>query len=243
MTVQDAETDMRPTRLRCERLHEAPLIHAADPLLSWGLIAEGRNRSQSACQVHVDRMDRSGDPVEVWDSGKLTSVAQEVAYAGEKLETRERYRWKVRVWDEAERVGPWSVTSTWEMGLSHGRWDALWIEGAPPRKASPPTGRSYDAQLSAVNGPVLLRRSFSLERDVVRAIVYVTACGLYRLHLNGTRVSDRELAPGWTDYAQRIQYHAYDITDELREGENVFGAVIADGWYCGYFGYDPQEGR
>ena len=59
--------------------------------------------------------------------------------------------------------------------------------------------------------------------------------------LNGTRVGDAVLAPGWTDYRKRIEYAAHDVTELLREGENVLGAILGDGWYAGFVGFDPRR--
>ena len=73
------------------------------------------------------------------------------------------------------------------------------------------------------------------------ARLYVTALGLYEARLNGQRVGDAVLAPGWTDYAQRIPYQTYDVTGLLRTGDNVLGAIAADGWACGFFGFDAKK--
>ena len=59
--------------------------------------------------------------------------------------------------------------------------------------------------------------------------------------LNGARVGDAVLAPGWTDYARRVPYQAYDVTGSLREGENALGALLADGWYAGFVGFDAER--
>lgn len=88
-----------------------------------------------------------------------------------------------------------------------------------------------------------LRKSFSLARPVRRARVYATALGLYELRLNGRRVGDDLLTPGWTDYHTRVPYQTYDVTDRLRPGENVLGIVLADGWYAGYVGWGQQRGH
>jgi hypothetical protein len=78
----------------------------------------------------------------------------------------------------------------------------------------------------------MLRNSFTLSKPVRRAMVYVTSQGAYELHLNGNRVGDQILAPGWTDYRKRVLYQAYDITALLNAGgENIVGAIIGDGWY------------
>ena len=80
----------------------------------------------------------------------------------------------------------------------------------------------------------LLRKDFDLaDKEVARARVYASARGIYELRLNGERVGDKELAPGWTDYRKRIDYQTYDVTDQVRAGGNVFGAEVASGWYTG----------
>jgi len=71
---------------------------------------------------------------------------------------------------------------------------------------------------------------------VVRATAYVSALGVYELRLNGQRVGDQILAPEWTDYHQKVQYQAYDVTGLLHEGDNAVGALLGDGWYAGRLG-------
>lgn len=82
----------------------------------------------------------------------------------------------------------------------------------------------------------MFRREISLAAAPVRAITYVSALGNYELFINGKRVGDRVLAPEWTDYSQRVQYQAYDVTELLRSGKNALGAVVGDGWYAGRLG-------
>ena len=80
----------------------------------------------------------------------------------------------------------------------------------------------------------LLRKEFALaDKEIARARVYSSARGVYRLHLNGKRVGDDELAPGWTSYDKRIDSQTYDVTDLVRAGDNAFGAEVAGGWYTG----------
>ena len=78
---------------------------------------------------------------------------------------------------------------------------------------------------------VYLRRTFQLKAAPKRATVYATAAGLYELHINGKRVGDACFTPGWTNYDKRLYYQAYDVTDLLRSGENVIGAILGEGWY------------
>lgn len=77
-----------------------------------------------------------------------------------------------------------------------------------------------------------LRRNFRIEKQVRSARLYATALGSYELHLNGQRVDDQVLAPGWTDYRTRLLYQTYDVTSLLHRGENALGALLGDGWYA-----------
>ncbi len=78
-----------------------------------------------------------------------------------------------------------------------------------------------------------LRCTFTVSGRVRRARLYATSLGLYELRLNGARVGDEFLTPGWTDYDRRVQVQAFDVTDQLIPGGNVIGAILGSGWYCG----------
>ncbi|HWS51645.1 MAG TPA: family 78 glycoside hydrolase catalytic domain [Microbacterium sp.] len=102
---------------------------------------------------------------------------------------------------------------------------------------SPSTVASRDAPRPAF----LLRAVFDeadLPGDIRHARLHSTAHGVYELELNGVRVGDDILAPGWTSYSHRLRYRTHDITDALNDGENVLGAWLADGWYRGHIGFD-----
>jgi len=87
------------------------------------------------------------------------------------------------------------------------------------------------------NAP-LLRREFAVDADktVSSARVYAAAHGIYELSLNGEKVGDQHLAPGYTEYDKRIQSQTYDVTDQLSAGANAFGAALGDGWWAGKIG-------
>ncbi|MCW2898814.1 MAG: rhamnosidase [Streptosporangiaceae bacterium] len=89
----------------------------------------------------------------------------------------------------------------------------------------------------------LLRRGFRLAaKPVRRARLYSTALGLYEAQINGRRVGDDRLAPGWTDYRTRVQYQTYDVTRMLRAGNNAIGVTVAPGWYAGNVGmFGPKQ--
>ncbi len=81
-----------------------------------------------------------------------------------------------------------------------------------------------------------LRKDFDLAQRVRRAVLYVTALGLYEVHINGRRVGNHVFAPDWTDYRKRVRYQAYDVTTLLKKGDNALAAILASGWYSGHIG-------
>jgi alpha-L-rhamnosidase len=85
--------------------------------------------------------------------------------------------------------------------------------------------------------PSYLRATFKVDQPVKRATLYATALGIFDFHVNGRRVTDDYFNPGWTDYSKRAYARAFDLTDQVRPGENAVGAILADGWYSGYVGF------
>ncbi len=85
-----------------------------------------------------------------------------------------------------------------------------------------------------------VRKEFTASAPV-RATLYASALGIYELQINGRRVGDDYLTPGWTDYGRRLYYQTYDVTPLLREGPNAVGAIVADGWYAGYIGTQGER--
>ena len=229
--------------LRCEYQEDPAAVDAPRPRLNWQCASAERGQRQSAYQIRVADspalMDRSRGLL--WDSGKIFSdQSVGVAYAGAALRSGQRCWWGVRVWDRNGRPSGWSRTGHWQMGLLHpSDWHARWIGSAAPRLTV--------LRPSALPGrPVLppcpyLRRTFSLAGRVRQATLFVTARGLCEMHLNGARVGDAVLSPGWTDYHRRIQYSAYDVTGQVQQGKNALGAVLGDGWYAGYVGFARQR--
>ena len=76
-----------------------------------------------------------------------------------------------------------------------------------------------------------LRKDFTADKTVASARLYVSALGLYEVHINGQKVGDQVLAPGWTEYSKRVPSQTYDVTSLVKPGANAIGAVLGDGWY------------
>lgn len=86
-----------------------------------------------------------------------------------------------------------------------------------------------------------MRKTFRLGQAVKSARLTVTALGFYEVELNGQRVGDEILAPGWTDYDKRVMARTHDVTALLHSGENAFGAILGDGWYCGFVAWRNRQ--
>jgi alpha-L-rhamnosidase len=96
-------------------------------------------------------------------------------------------------------------------------------------------------QKSSAQGPAtLLRKEFAVDKEVARARLYATAHGIFNLYLNGEKVGDEHLSPGWTSYEHRILTSTFDVTGSIKTGHNVWGVMLGDGWFRGKFGFLNQ---
>jgi alpha-L-rhamnosidase len=201
-----------PTSLLCEYIANPLGIDVTLPRFSWVLTHLGRGQLQSAYQVLVARKREylDTDNGDMWDSGKATSgKSVNVPYAGTLLESRKMYYWKVRVWDKDGKVSPWSKTATFEMGLlKPDDWEGKWIKGGN-----------------------LLRKEFTVGKDIEQARAYICGLGYYELRINGEKVGDHVLDPGWTDYEKRALYVTYDLINYLKGNENAVGVMLGNGRY------------
>ncbi len=226
--------DLAIEDLNVERRAEPIGIDALHPRFAWRLVGAGSNARQTAYQLQVVNTDVPGATwsTPTWDSGRGEGAdSTYVAYAGPALVSRHRYSWRVRVWDGDGLESAWSTPALFEMGLlSAADWSARWIAHVVPDLVSEP-----DEMPRQRPAPVL-RRRFGLSSVPRRARLYITALGLYEAYVNGTRVGDERLAPGWTDYNRRIQYQTYDVTSLLHQGENMLAVRLGDGWYTGSVG-------
>jgi alpha-L-rhamnosidase len=237
---------LSPYALTCELVATPLGIDEPAPRLSWRLSSDRRGDAQTAHRLQVaGRVDDLDRPDRVlWDTGRMASAENlHLPYDGPPLQSSTRYHWRVTVWDiDGDPAG--SAGSWFETGLLHrDDWRASWIGrdplSAPPME--PPQDDDRSPRTRYLEPPPHLRRSFTLAGPPIRARLYASARGVYELRLNGQRVGDQELAPGWTEYDQRILYQTYDVTELLSAGENVLAAVVADGWWSGHVGFDPRR--
>ena len=207
---------MKAIRLRTEYLNNPIGVHFSRPRLTWN--CEGGEK-QTAYRIVTEN----------WDSGKVESASMQAEYPLE-LSDRERVRWKICLWDETDEAGEWSE-AFFEQGIT--KWRAKWITG------------NYAVNKKERYPVDCFRKVFSVEKPLAQARLYITACGLYEAKLGGVKVGDFVLAPGHTDYRKRVQYQTYDMTNQIKPGENELTVQLADGWYrgsCGAWGRKNQYG-
>ena len=251
----ETEADLTPRHLTCEYLVNPDVVDVRQPRLSWVNIAgpEKRGEKQTAWQVRVASNREGLSEPDLWDSGKQLSMeSTRMVYGGEPLASRQECWWQVRVWDAEGNVSKWSEPGFWRMGiLESGDWKARWI-GAPweGEEALPKPEGGPAARPDSFGPPApYLRKSFEIGKEVTGAVVYTTGLGYFELQMNGEKVGEDVLVPNQTNYGKRpqlmdaliylpddfkeykVMYVAYDVMDHLRQGENVLGCILGNGFY------------
>ena len=193
---------------------------------SWEMKDADRGAKQVAYRILVASNEQNiregtGD---IWDSEKVHSSATiHIAYQGRPLEPSRQYFWKVTCWNQNGKVA--EETAGFETGLfTEKDWKGQWIgEGKPvPEK---------DEDFYERNPAPHFRKSFDLDKRIARARLYISGLGYHEVYLNGEKVSDFRLEPGWTQFAKTVYYNVHDVTGHLESGRNVLGVILGNGWY------------
>ena len=174
----------------------------------------------------------------IWDSKKIYSPASiQINYAGKALRSVKKYFWKVTVWDNKENVSAWSDVAMWQMGLlTKSDWNnAQWIgydEPVDSLRIAPHVHqggkRSWGPRRNILP---LMRKEFSVNKIIKAATTYICGLGHFEMYLNGKKIGDHFLDPGWTNYSTHAQYVTFDITNEIKNGANVIGVMLGNGFY------------
>ncbi|OXM87994.1 alpha-L-rhamnosidase [Paenibacillus rigui] len=198
-------------------------VDVSNPALGWSYAPSvTRRQTQSAYRILVsdrEELIRRGIGNQ-WDTDKTESRKQaHILYDGAPLQSRTRYYWRVQLWASDGSMTE-SPVSWWEMGLLHDSdWSARWI------------GEAVDEGSDNIKALPLFRNEFELYKPVASARAYICGLGHYELRLNGSKVSDHVLEPGWTHYDKTCLYCSYDITDQVQEGMNAVGVMLGNGFY------------
>lgn len=216
-----ASAQLKVQQLRTENRINPIGLDVKQPRFSWQLLSTNRNTVQTAYEILVTTASNRT----VWKTGKVMSDSSvHVYYKGDDLISDTKYKWKVRVWDASAKASDWSEASFQTGFFNMNEWKAQWIM----------PGYKED---SVMRPSPYFRKEFSTDKKIQSATAYITAHGMYEATINGQRVGDAYLTPGWTAYQKRLQYQAYDVTSMMNEGPNAIGVILGNGWYRGIIGF------
>ena len=243
------------SRLTCE-MQEGLVVVEGSPRLGWVMESPENGTRQSAYEIDI-REAFTGRSI--WNSGKVySSQSQLVSTKGADIrpDNSFNYSWRVRVWDETDTPSEWSSEAKFRAvpeRLSSGQW----IGAITRQNAHLPEGRKFhggelkkpevkaawEAVDTLAKKSICLRRTFQVGdateggtnrkpgKKIVEATAYVCGLGFYEFSLNGKKVGNSEFAPLWSDYDKTVYYNTYDVTEQLRRGENVVGILLGNGFY------------
>ncbi len=211
-----------------EHHRQALGIAETKPRISWRFAGNASEWEQSAYDLEVMRGQSGESQTYNLDSSQSVLVPwpEDPLAATERASVRARAHGR-----DGQESTPWSDWVTVETGLlSKDDWS-----GAVP------IASDLETKFGESTTPVLLRKTFDVESEVASARLYITALGLYVAEINGNRVGNDVLSPGWQSYHYRHVYDTYDVTDLISGGENAIGITVGEGWYSGRIGFNQQR--
>lgn len=218
-----------PTYLRTDFQTTPGPIDDPRPRFTWEIQTEAYGYHQRAYQVRVATSAAALDGPAgglVWDSGRRDVVrGGEIRYGGPPLRPDTPYFWKVKVWDQTGRASAWSRAATWQTGLlAPENWQARWIQAPWPPPAT-------EAAAFEDDPAPFFRKDFTVTKPVRRVSLLLSGLGYFEAGLNGQKVGDHELDPGWTDYRDRVYYVGFDLTNQVKPGANCLSVMLGNGWF------------
>jgi hypothetical protein len=238
---QSQDTSLSISQLKCSGL-ENPIGTGMVPDFSWIFTDNKRGQIQTAYQIVVGSDSETVKNLAgtIWDSGKILSEESAwIRYEGSRLECGKEYFWRVRAWNKDDKLSKWSKTGKFVTGLfTQKDWDnARWIgfEEIPDSLLLVPGVHGSGDNLGNIakkrTTVPYFRKDFSIDKRISRAFVFISGLGQYELYINGDRISDRFLSPGWSDYRKTCFYDGFDITENLRHGLNTVSTIVGNGFY------------
>jgi alpha-L-rhamnosidase len=215
-------------RMTCEYRVNPLGVDETHPRFAWTFRSSSRNQYQSAYQLLVasspELLEKNtGD---IWDSRIRASDDNiNARYDGKPLAPFTRYFWKIKARNQNGEETPWSKPAWFETGvLQNANWQGSWIgNGKPPPEKDEDFYKDRPAPLFS--------KEFGLDKTIRSARLYISGLGYYEASLNGKKIGDRVLDPGWTNYAKTVLYSVYDITRSLQPGHNKITVLLGNGWY------------
>jgi alpha-L-rhamnosidase len=203
-------------------------IDISNPRLSWELQSEERGTFQTAYEILVsdNQKDLRKNKGNIWQPGKVKSNSTfGIVFVGKSLESFTRYYWKVKIWNGKDKPSEWSEVSWFETAImKESDWEAQWISDPNPLPVN-------EEDFYKENPAPLIRKEIELQKEVSSARLYISGLGYYEARLNGGKIGDAMLDPGWTQYRKQVLYSTYDVSHLLQRGKNALGIILGNGWY------------
>ena len=237
-----AQNSLTVTNLKCDSKINPIGIGVKNPHLSWESQSADRDVRQSAFQILVsDSREKLKDNIgNIWDSKIVKSdQSNQIEYTGLPLSSEKKYFWKVKIQTISGKESDWSQAASWQMGLNSPEdWDkAQWIsyENLPDSMRVVPGvhGDGNELGNKAIKRSIvpIFRKEFVAAKKIKNATLYISGLGHYEASLNGQKVGSSFLAPGWTNYDKVALYNTYDVTAQLKEGNNALAVIVGNGFY------------
>lgn len=208
-------------QMLCEQKINPVGIGTSKPRFIWKINASTPSTKQVGYALTVKKGNQT-----VWASGKVeTDQSVFVEYNGRSLEPDTKYSWQVSIWDNHGNVSPISAPAFFHTAFFDSTaWRAKWI------------GIGFEEDKK--NRPAqYFRKNIQLKKEIDQATAYITSQGMYQAFINGNKIGDAFLTPGWTSYKTRLQYQVYDVTSMLKKGTNTLAAMLGNGWFRGTLGW------
>lgn len=191
------------------------------PSISWTLTGDEKDWKQASYELQIKRGD-SGRTFNV-----LSSASILIPWPDKPLSSREKASVSVKVTGVDGSSSWWSNDYRVEAGLFDRKdWTSSVIAAS----------RTLSTRGSL--RPALFRKEFTISKKVDFARLYITAYGIYEAVINAKKIGDHVFAPGWTSYKYHLNYQTFDVTSLLRQGQNVIGAEVGEGWFSGRLGFN-----
>lgn len=226
--------------LQCANKENPLGVDDAQPRFSWKINSAVRNTKQVYYSLLVsdDLQTLEQEQGNVWNTGKVSSDASiQVSYNGQRLKSATTYYWKVKVWDNHNMVSDWSKTGSFQTGLFQQKdWNgAQWIglQNLPDSLKMLPAPSEVNKGKKIPNDEVMpmFRKEFHATKEVSKAFMFIAGLGHFELRMNGQKVGDHFLDPGWTNYQKEAIYETFDVSSLVKNGDNAIGVLLGNGFY------------
>ena len=219
---------LQPANLTCEYINNPLGIDTRTPRLSWNFTAVENNQWQTAYEIIVSDSLVALQQLKgnLWTTGKIPSSQNlHINYNGLPLQSFTKYYWRVKVYNGKGEASDWSDAAWFETAmLDPSDWSAQWISDGTSKPANEEDYYKEDRM-------PLFRKIFSVGKKIISARLYISGLGYYEAYLNGQKIGDNVLDPGFTTYAKQTLYVVHDITSLLKKGNNVAGIQLGNGWW------------